>query len=537
MSSRSPLPALVLTGASGFVGRHLLEELKHDHRIFAIARRSQHDCGAPVHPNIAWMRVDIGDREGLRRIFREIDTAGGAEALLHLAAYYDFTGEDHPEYRRTNVEGTRKLLEIAQGSRIGRLIFASSVAACGYPRPEGLVDEATPPDGDPFYAWSKREGEAMVRACAPRLPSTIVRFGALFSDWCEYPPLYVFLSTWLGKSWRARILAGQGRMGIPYIHIRDLVAFFRRLLTSEVALEPAEVLLACTAGDTQIVRLFELATAAYFGRARRPLFVPASLSGVGLRGMDALGRLVGRRPFERPWMRHYIDRRLQVDNARTCARLGWSPSPRYQIERRLPFVIERMKSEPYEWLARNLAAMRREPLRPDLRIYHALLEGEDRVVESVTRRIEGEAAESPGFSAMAPTERTWLVRLVYRLLLSSVQSSNRMLVLNYLDVTGPARFAGGFTAHEIERFLDHLKQAVLVWLQGRDELRGQEQEVYDRITLPIEFGKDEVREQYERFQRGAPPVPGAGHEYALPVSRSGREQLEETIWKCLVERR
>ncbi len=58
------LPALVLTGASGFVGRHLLEELKNDHRIFAIARRSQHDCGAPIHPNIAWMRVVPAARFG-----------------------------------------------------------------------------------------------------------------------------------------------------------------------------------------------------------------------------------------------------------------------------------------------------------------------------------------------------------------------------------------------------------------------------------------------------------------------------------------
>jgi hypothetical protein len=181
--------------------------------------------------------------------------------------------------------------------------------------------------------------------------------------------------------------------------------------------------------------------------------------------------------------------------------------------------------------------MRREPLRPDLRIYHALLEGEDRVVERVTRRIEGEAAESPGFSAMTPTGRTWLVRLVYRLLLSSVQSSNRMLLLNYLEVTGPARFAGGFTANEVERFLDDLNRAVLAWVQGRDDVRGHEQELYDRITLPIEFGKDEVREQYERFQRGAPRAPVAGHPDDVPVSRSGREHLEETIWKCLVGRR
>jgi nucleoside-diphosphate-sugar epimerase len=537
MSPTTILPSLVLTGASGFVGRHLLEELKETHRIFAIARRSQHDCGAAVHPNIAWMRVDLGDREGLARTFREINTAGGADTLVHLAAYYDFTGEPHPEYARTNVEGTRNLIGVTRGSRVGRLVFASSVAACSFPRSEGPVSEATPPDGDHVYAWSKREGEAMVRACAPVLPSAIVRLGAIYSDWCEYPPLYVFLSTWLGSSWRSRVLAGRGRMGIPYIHVRDLVAFFRRLLECQLALEPAEVLLASTAGDTPLARLFELATRSYYGRARRPLFVPAWAGGAGLLAMDLWGRIRGRRPFERSWMRHYVDRRLQVNNSRTCARLGWSPSPRYQIERRLPFVIERLKSEPFEWLARNTAVLRREVLRPDLRVYQALLEGEDQVVGRASARIDAERAGPAfqGFCAMPRAEVEWFVRLLYRLLLNSVQNSNRMLILNYLEVTGPSRFSAGFTSDEICLALSALNEAVLEWLVEREDLVGFRREIHERVTVPIELGMDEVREQYERFLR----TPGPAREGAEPVpaGRSSRELLEETIWKCLVQRR
>ena len=62
------LPTLVLTGASGFVGRHLLESLAAEYRIFGIARRSQIRCGAPVHPNITWFQVDIGERLSLIHI-------------------------------------------------------------------------------------------------------------------------------------------------------------------------------------------------------------------------------------------------------------------------------------------------------------------------------------------------------------------------------------------------------------------------------------------------------------------------------------
>jgi nucleoside-diphosphate-sugar epimerase len=535
--SRSTPETLVLTGASGFVGRHLLDDLKDDYRIFAIARRSQHDCGAPVHPNIAWMRVDIADREGLARTFREIRTAGGARALVHLAAYYDFTGLGHPEYQRTNIDGTRNVLEAARDTGISGFVFGSSVAACAFPRPEGPVDEKTPPDGDHVYAWSKREGERLVREFSSSMPTRIARFGAIYSDWCEYPPLYVFLRTWLGSSWRSRIVAGHGEMAVPYIHIRDLVAFFRRLLGFPCDPGPTEVLVASTSGSTPLDHLYRLATLSYFGRPRPPLFVPAPLASMGLLAMDLGGRAIRRPPFERAWMRHYVDKRLEVDNRRTRECLGWTPNPRFQIERRLPFLIERLKSEPFEWLARNTALLTREPLRPDLRIYHALLDGEDQVVRAVAARLSIASGEPwSGLLRMDPSEREWYVRLLYRLLLNSVQNSNRMLLLNYLAMTARRRFELGFTGEELGLLLDALREEIRAWLARRRDLGGFERELYERVTVPLDFGKDEVLDQWERHQAGGGEGAEAeGEAGARPPT--GQEQLAETIWQCLVQRR
>src|SRR3990172_8017809 len=101
------LPRLLVTGASGFVGRHLLEVLKQDYLIYGLARRSQAASGAPVHPNISWFQVDIADAVGLGAVFQAILDQGGADFVVHLAAHYDFTGEDHDEYWSTNVNGLR----------------------------------------------------------------------------------------------------------------------------------------------------------------------------------------------------------------------------------------------------------------------------------------------------------------------------------------------------------------------------------------------------------------------------------------------
>ena len=60
------LPRILVTGASGFIGRHLLEALKEDFQIIGLARRSQIRCGAPFHSNIIGptpRREDIGNNQ------------------------------------------------------------------------------------------------------------------------------------------------------------------------------------------------------------------------------------------------------------------------------------------------------------------------------------------------------------------------------------------------------------------------------------------------------------------------------------------
>jgi len=191
------LPRLIITGASGFIGRHLLEYFKDDFRIVGLDLRSQIRCGAPFHDNISWFQVDIGEHEPLAAAFRHIRESGGADYIIHLAAHYDFTGENHLEYRRTNVEGMRNLLEECRDLGLKRFIFASSVAACRFPPRGQHLTEDSPPDGKHIYAVTKRIGEGMLAEYDNCIPSCITRFAALFSDWCEYPPLYFFLDTWL----------------------------------------------------------------------------------------------------------------------------------------------------------------------------------------------------------------------------------------------------------------------------------------------------------------------------------------------------
>lgn len=365
-------PGILITGATGFLGGRLIRHLSDTYKIFAIGRRSPYSARAPQGPDIHWFMVDIGHFDLLRDVFYWIKKMGGADTVLHLAGYYDFTGDDHPEYRRTNVIGTHNLLELCTTLEIKKFIFTSSVAACPFPEPGGAVTEETPPTAPPPYSVSKRAGEEMLVKFRDQVPSCILRLAAIFSNWCEYEPLNNFLDTWFSGAWNSRILGGRGQWAIPYLHVRDLIQFYLRVVDMCHTLEPLEVLQASPNGCTTHHELFTEATRVYFGSPRRPFYMPKSVARLGINMRERVGRMTGKMPFERAWMGEYIDLKLNIDASRTHRRLNWQPTPELDILRCIPTMIERMRTQPEEWHIRKEMAkkgIRTKPFELDARFY------------------------------------------------------------------------------------------------------------------------------------------------------------------------
>jgi nucleoside-diphosphate-sugar epimerase len=344
---------MIVTGATGFLGGQLVRQLRKEYRIVALGRRDPVDAGAPVGAGIEWFRVDIADFDGLRQVFERIRELGGARLLLHMAAHYDFTGDDNPEYDRTNVLGTENLIKLSAQLKLRRFIFASSVAACPFPDYGAVVTEETPPTAPVPYARSKKAGEDLMERYRDAVPSCIVRSAAVFSEWCEYEPLNAFLRTWCSGRWNARVLGGRGVSAIPYLHVRDLLSFFLRVVERCDDLDLAEVLLASPDGATNHIDLFRAATHSWFGAARKPLNMPPRLAAAGIRLRELLGHVTGMMPFERSWMVKYIDRQLNVDAARTRRRIDWAPNPDLNVIASLDDMIRNLRANRREWRRRN----------------------------------------------------------------------------------------------------------------------------------------------------------------------------------------
>ena len=494
-------PSLLVTGSSGFLGRHLLEELKREHRIFGLARRSQAQSGAPMHRNITWFQVDIRDRERVEEAFLQIKAAGGVDVVVHLAAHYDFTGENHPDYWRTNVEGLRNILDSCRNLEIQRFIFASSAAACGFPAPGDVVTESTVADGRHTYALTKRIGEEMVSLYEDSFPSTIVRFAALFSDWCEFPPLFISLKTWLSKSWKRQVLGGRGQFGIPYLHVMDAVAVVLETIARAEDLEPGRTLLASPNGAVTTRDLYEEATRYYYGTPRAYTYMPKYLCRAGMFFADRLGLLLGERPFERPWMARYVDRRLVVDSSRTQRLLDWSPRERLTLLRRLPFLIENLKTDPVEWYRRNQAAMRIVRPAVNLRIHQLLEKHERRIYDEVSDRMVSAEGQRRfrSYQLLPEEEREWNHRVALRHLMDSVRSLDKSAYRNFCRDLAELRYTQGFSVEEVCEALRTLRSTCMSVVREDPAAGGLDEELQNHITMTMLFGCDQVEDTYERL--------------------------------------
>lgn len=496
------LPSIVITGASGFIGRSFLDHVKDHFLVFAIARRSAKEASIAEHPNIHWIQWDIAHAQSMPEVVRKIQVQGGADYLVHLAAFYDFDYTDNVAYQLTNIEGTRNIITVAKQLKIKRFIFASSLAACSFPPKGSTVNEKSVPDADFAYAKTKRAGEEMLKACTKDFPVSIVRFAAVFSDWCEYPPLYKFLNTWLSKKYDSRILGGRGESAVSYIHINDLTKLLSTIIYKSHNLPLFDIYAASPDGCTSHKELFDIANRDFFGETIKPICIPKLIAYPGVFIRIMLGKLkLTPPPFERYWMLKYIDLKLNVDSSYTRSALNWAPSARYNIERRLLFLLARMKSNPVEWHQKNEAALKHISFRTNLLIYEVMMANKGKFLSGlISRMLAHENSEKfVHYQQLDLDELETMMNILFDVLAATVLNADRSLMINYINDIALARYNNGFTAKEISDTFSLFNAHLTSLLLSEKEFRFTKQELYDYIDLTLQLAQDEIEEKFEHF--------------------------------------
>lgn len=196
---------LAITGATGFVGSHLLNEaLGGEHQVSALTRREQ-----PARAGVTWIGGSLEDRGALEQL------VDGADAVIHVAG--TINAPNAAGFEKGNVAGTLAMLAAATAGGVRGFVHVSSLAA----REPKLS----------LYGASKARAEDLVRSSG--LDWTIVRPPAVYGPG-DKETLELFRMAKIG----VMVMPPKGRLSV--IHVRDLA---RLLLAAADPSAPANLLI------------------------------------------------------------------------------------------------------------------------------------------------------------------------------------------------------------------------------------------------------------------------------------------------------
>ncbi|MBI2891086.1 MAG: NAD(P)-dependent oxidoreductase [Nitrospirae bacterium] len=232
MTSNAPQESALVTGASGFVGSHLVDALVDaGWAVTATCRRRPSYLSRQKYAGVRYVAGDLNTSDGLG------DAAAGQGTVFHAGALFDFFAS-RKDLETTNVEGTRRLVETARRAGAKKFLYISSGAIYGTGYENRLVAEKDPPLPTDKYAQTKWAGEQVVFEANGKdgLAVLSVRPGAIYGPGSRYgdaKALYLLKRGLLfGKP-------GLREMISSHVHVHDVARASLHLARHEACWQPA----------------------------------------------------------------------------------------------------------------------------------------------------------------------------------------------------------------------------------------------------------------------------------------------------------
>jgi len=218
---------VLVTGATGFIGKHLVEDLKalNKYNIFCLVRNLKKAEALKVF-GVKLIHADISDEASLQKVLNfKIDL------IFHCAGYVE--NKNPHLLHKINVIGTRNICELALKLSVKRLVYLSSVAVVsGNNQP--ILKEDMPYSAPNVYGKSKIEAEKKVLSYREKgLPVVIIRPCVVYGE--AEPHLMKFLLG-LIKFRLFRMLAS-GQNKFPLVYVKNVTALMLAALESQEYLE------------------------------------------------------------------------------------------------------------------------------------------------------------------------------------------------------------------------------------------------------------------------------------------------------------
>jgi len=315
----------LVTGATGLLGSHIVEQLRLRGQKVRVLVRPGSDCSWLQTQGVEFCEGDVTDLDSLHRACRDV------EVVYHAAAKVGDWGP-WEEFRCVTIEGTQKMITAAAAAGVRRLVHISSISVYGYYTKDQTLDEADPV-GYRLYRWayysrSKLEAERLALAAhrAGRVAVTVIRPAWIYGprDRATVGRFYRML-----RNGRVRILgSGDNRLNVVYAGNVAEAAIAAAALPEAAG----EVFNCSNDGpitQREYLNLWARACGAPPVRRRVPYRVAYS---VGLL-LECSGRLLRRRqpPFITRYAVWLMGRRSYFSAEKARRLLGWRPTVPYEV--------------------------------------------------------------------------------------------------------------------------------------------------------------------------------------------------------------
>jgi nucleoside-diphosphate-sugar epimerase/uncharacterized membrane protein len=346
-------PVVLITGAAGNLGVALTRELAGSYQVVGLdVEGKEADC--PL------FEVDLTSEDSTRTAMGNVTAQFGAEiaAVIHLAAYFDFSGEDHPLYQKVNIDGTRHLMRALRDVSVERFIYSGTMLVHEAGEPGGTIDEDTPIAPKWAYPKSKAKAEEVIRQERGAMPILLLHLAGLYDEESSVPTLAHQIARIYERDMKAHLYSGDVKAGQSFIHRDDMMRLFKLAVDKRKALPDECVILA---GEAEAVPYDELQTLIgrlIHGEKEWETFsVPKPIAKIGAFAEVKAEPLIpddidkGEKPFIRPFMIDMAEDHYALDISLARKQLGWEP--RHSIRTSLPTIVAKLKADPAGWYEKN----------------------------------------------------------------------------------------------------------------------------------------------------------------------------------------